>query len=353
MLDLIKFYKNKKILVTGHTGFKGSWLAYVLHNFGARVYGYALKPDAKNSNFKTLNLSRSVKNCYADIRDEKKINSYIKYVQPDIIFHLAAQSLVKNSYRNPSYTIQTNVNGTLNVLSSINKFKKIGGVLIITSDKCYKNKEKISGYKEIDEMGGADPYSASKASAEIITRAFLESYFKKENNLGVATARAGNVIGGGDWSKDRIVPDFIKSIHNNKTFYLRFPNAIRPWQHVFDVVHGYLLLGKKIYKNNRFNGSWNFGPSKKNLITVKQLVNIIKKEINSKKKIFIKKQKDFHETKTLVLDSSKSKKKLAWKSKYSIKKSLSVTSKWYLSFLNKKNLEKESFKQFKNFFLND
>ena len=153
MQDLIKFYKNKKILVTGHTGFKGSWLAYVLHNFGAKVYGYALKPDKNNSNFKTLNLNKSVANYFADIREEKKIYSYIKKIKPDIIFHLAAQSLVKKSYSNPSYTIQTNVNGTLNVLNSIYKNKKIGGILIITSDKCYKNKEKISGYRETDELG--------------------------------------------------------------------------------------------------------------------------------------------------------------------------------------------------------
>ena len=351
MLQLINFYKNKKILVTGHTGFKGSWLAYVLYNFGAKVYGYSLKPSKKISNFQTLNLERRIDNYFSDIRDKKRLNNYIKKIKPDLIFHLAAQSLVKHSYKDPSYTIQTNVNGTLNILNSIFKNKEVGGVLIITSDKCYKNKEKISGYKENDELGGIDPYSASKASAEIITHAFLKSYFNKNKRLGVATARAGNVIGGGDWSNDRIIPDFIKSIKNKKNFYVRFPNAIRPWQHVFDVVYGYLLLGKKIYKNNNYNGSWNFGPSKKNLLTVKQIINFIKKQINSNKKIIIKKQKEFHETKTLVLDSSKTKKKLMWKSKYSIKKSLKVTSAWYENFLSKKNIENISYQQFKNYFL--
>ena len=316
MASLRKFYKNKKILITGHTGFKGSWLAFVLHQFGAKVYGYGLKPNKVMSNFKVLNLS-------------------------------------KNSYKNPLFTIQTNVNGTLNILNSALKQKNLGAVLIITSDKSYKNKEKITGYKETDELGGIDPYSASKASAEIVTHAFIKSYFIKNKKIGVATARAGNVIGGGDWSDDRIIPDFIKSIRNNKKFYLRFPNAVRPWQHVFDVIYGYLLLGKKMFRNQNYNGSWNFGPSKKNLLTVRQLINFIKKEINFDKKIIIKKQKDFHETKLLVLDSAKSKKKLLWKSRYSIKKSLIVTSEWYKSYLNNFNLEKISFKQFKAFFKND
>ena len=308
MASLRKFYKNKKILITGHTGFKGSWLAFVLHQFGAKVYGYGLKPNKVMSNFKVLNLSKHINNFFFDIRNEQKLNSCIKKIKPDIIFHLAAQSLVKNSYKNPLFTIQTNVNGTLNILNSALKQKNLGAVLIITSDKSYKNKEKITGYKETDELGGIDPYSASKASAEIVTHAFIKSYFIKNKKIGVATARAGNVIGGGDWSDDRIIPDFIKSIRNNKKFYLRFPNAVRPWQHVFDVIYGYLLLGKKMFGNQNYNGSWNFGPSKKNLLTVRQLINFIKKEINFDKKIIIKKQKDFHETKLLVLNSAKSKK---------------------------------------------
>tara|TARA_Y100000817_G_C16790022_1_gene514658 strand:- start:32 stop:1093 length:1062 start_codon:yes stop_codon:yes gene_type:complete len=353
MINLKKFYKNKKILITGHTGFKGSWLAFVLHQFGAKVYGYSLKPNRNISNFEILNLSKHINNFFFDIRDEKKLDACIKKVKPDIIFHLAAQSLVKSSYQNPSYTIQTNINGTLNVLNSVLKYNNIGAVVIITSDKSYKNKEKITGYKETDELGGVDPYSASKASAEIVTHAFIKSYFNKRKKIGVATARAGNVIGGGDWSDDRIIPDFIKSIKNNNTFYLRFPNAVRPWQHVFDVIYGYLLLGKKMFKNQNFNGSWNFGPSKRNLLTVKQLINFIKKQINFDKRIIVKKQKDFHETKLLVLDSTKSKKKLFWKSKYSIKKSLIVTSEWYKNYLNNLNLEKISLKQFKAFFKND
>ena len=350
MKNIQNFYKNKKVLVTGHTGFKGSWLAFTLYNFGSKVYGYGLKPKSKFSNFKSLKLDKKIVNYFADIRDEKKVLNFINKIKPDFIFHLAAQSLVKQSYKDPSYTIQTNINGTLNILKYALKSSNLGSLLIITSDKCYKNKEKISGYNEKDELGGSDPYSASKASAEIVSHAFLKSYFYKNKKLGVATARAGNVIGGGDWSQDRVIPDFVKSIKFKKNFYLRSPKAIRPWQHVFDVLNGYLLLGKKIYKNNSFNGSWNFGPNNKNLLKVIQIINFIKKEIKSDKKIFIKKQKEFQETKTLVLNSSKTKKKLLWKSKYSIKKALMVTSNWYQCFLTNKDLYSISLQQFKNYF---
>ena len=177
MINLKKFYKNKKILITGHTGFKGSWLAFVLHQFGAKVYGYSLKPNRNISNFEILNLSKHINNFFFDIRDEKKLDACIKKVKPDIIFHLAAQSLVKSSYQNPSYTIQTNINGTLNVLNSVLKYNNIGAVVIITSDKSYKNKEKITGYKETDELGGVDPDSPPKTNAEIVTHAFIKSYF--------------------------------------------------------------------------------------------------------------------------------------------------------------------------------
>ena len=261
-MDKIKnFYKNKRVFVTGHTGFKGSWLINVLLSMNAKVAGYS-KIDEKKKIYEKFCKYRKVKNNYGDITDFKKLKNSIKNFKPQIIFHLAAQALVSKSFTDPYETINTNLVGTLNILEIIKNYKKIRSTVIITSDKCYLNQEINRGYKEIDTLGGKDPYSASKAAAENIFFAYNNSFFKNEKNIGVATTRAGNVIGGGDWSKDRIVPDIVKSFISNKKLIIRNKNSTRPWQHVLEPISGYLLLGLKLYnKPKKYSEAWNFGPT--------------------------------------------------------------------------------------------
>lgn len=351
MLDL-KFFNKKKIFITGHTGFKGSWLAYILYLNGAKVAGYSLKPKNKFDNFYLLGLHKKIKNHFADIRDKKNLNDKIKIFKPNIIFHLAAQPLVKESYISPEYTISTNVLGTLNILETLRKVKSVKSAVIITSDKCYKNYEKKSGYSEEDELGGEDPYSASKAAAENIFYSYQRSFFKNNKKLGLASVRAGNVIGGGDWSQDRIIPDLIKSIIKKDKFIIRSPKSTRPWQHIFDLLNGYLILSKKIYGNKKFNGSWNFGPNESH-ITVIEVISRLIKILKIKKKIFIKNEKRIKETGLLSLKTHKSKKNLKWKPKLSFDQTLELIAEWYLCYINNKdNIENISKKQL-NIFFND
>ena len=349
MLNL-KFFKNKKIFITGHTGFKGSWLAYILYLSGAKVTGYSLKPKNKQDNFYLLKLDSKIKNYYSDIRNEKNLKNKIKKCKPDIIFHLAAQPLVKESYRNPKFTFSTNIIGTLNILEAVRDVKSVKSVSIITSDKCYKNYEKSEGYSEQDELGGEDPYSASKAAAENIFYSYSKSFFKNKNKIGLVSVRAGNVIGGGDWSQDRIIPDLIKSIILKKKFTIRSPKSTRPWQHVFDLLYGYLILSKEIYGNNKLNGSWNFGPNKSH-ITVKEVISKLIKIIGIKKNFFIKIDKTIKETGLLSLKTNKSKKYLKWKPKLSFIQTLKITAEWYLCYIkDKKTIQKLSKQQVEDFF---
>ncbi len=348
MLEL-SFFKNKKIFITGHTGFKGSWLTFILYLCGAKITGYGLKPKHKFDNFYLLGLDKKIKNYYHDIRDKKKIRFALNKNKPQIIFHLAAQSLVKKSYVSPHYTFSTNIIGTLNILDELKNQKNLRSAVIITSDKCYKNKEKLIGYSETDELGGDDPYSASKAACENIFYSYYKSFYNSKSKFGLASVRAGNVIGGGDWSEDRIIPDFIRAIWKKKKFVIRSPHATRPWQHVFDLLSGYLLLSKNLYYNQKFSGSWNFGPTKKK-ITVKEIIESLKEEMNSNKKIYFKANKLIKETNFLSLKSKKSNSLLKWHPKLSIKKSISLTGKWYFNFLNKKNMQTISKEQIKEFF---
>ena len=346
----LEFFKKKKIFITGHTGFKGSWLAYILYLSGARIMGYSLKPKNKCDNFYLLGLDKKIKNYYGDVRDESNLKSKIQKFKPDIIFHLAAQSLVKDSYKNPKFTFTTNILGTLNILEIIKEVKSIKSALIVTSDKCYRNYEKKEGYSEVDELGGQDPYSASKAAAENIFYSYRKSFYQSKINTGVVSARAGNVIGGGDWSKDRIIPDFIRSIILNKKFILRSPKATRPWQHIFDLLNGYLVLSKKIYNNNEYNGSWNFGPNKSH-VTVQDIIFRLIKIMNIKKMILVKSDKKHKEAGLLSLKINKSKKFLKWKPKLSLVETIKMTAAWYQYYINdKKNIDKYSKKQVENYF---
>lgn len=346
------FYKNKKVLITGHSGFKGSWLSCILNSFESKVYGIS---DGKiNSLLYKKKIANYKKEYFFDLKEKKKLKKIITKIQPDIIFHLAAQSLVFKSYINPLKTWQSNLLASLNILETSRSLNKNIILIMITSDKCYKNKEIDRGYTEIDELGGDDPYSASKAATEIMIKSYFQSFLKQNKKIKIATARAGNVIGGGDWSNHRLVPDLIKSWSKNKKVKISNPKSTRPWQHVLEPLNGYLKLAELINKRKKLNGnSFNFGPNKKNNYTVLDLTKKI--AIFFKKENFwtIRSNKNFHEAKLLKLNSKKSEKLLKWKPKLNFKKTAEFTASWYLNYYNKKtNLKKFTFDQISNYFNN-
>ncbi len=340
--NFLKIYKNKKALITGSTGFKGSWLSFWLNNLGSNVIGAGLRPEKGAILFKTLKIDKLIKQYYIDITNFKKINDLIKKERPQIIFHLAAQSIVSESYKKPLETIQSNTLGSANILEST-RINKIKHLVFITSDKCYLNTEKIGGYSEKDTLGGHDNYSSSKAAAEIIFNSYYQSYFKNKK-IKHATARAGNVIGGGDMKKNRVIPDVIKSLHNDTPIILRSPTATRPWQHVLEPLYGYLKLGSYLMRNklSHLNSpSWNFGPKKSNCIQVVKIVkNIIKEWSKKDLKIKINKQNKFKETNLLSLKIDKAKKELKWQPKLSLKETLKLTVNWYYCYYQKKDMSK-------------
>jgi len=313
MKYLANVYKGKRVLITGDSGFKGSWLAIWLRQLGADVYGYSLAPKTNRDNFLTCCLSEKIHHVDGDIRDFGKLSEFINSINPDVVFHLAAQPIVLESYSDPRYTFDTNVMGTVNVLEAVRLNKNIKAAVNVTSDKCYKNNEWLWGYRESDPMGGEDPYSASKGASEIVTWAYLRSFFQKEDCASIASARAGNVIGGGDWADFRIVPDFFRALENKSSLVVRYPEATRPWQHVLEPLGGYLLLGAKLLKEGKvYSGGWNFGPLDINNYSVRELIEkLIEKsgkgsfdapEMTDKK----------HEASLLKLDISKANGLLAW-----------------------------------------
>lgn len=353
--ELSNIFKNKKVIITGHTGFKGSWLALWLNLMGAKVYGISKNIPTEPSHFKVIKLKYKLKNYFFDICNYKKLDKTINKIKPDFIFHLAAQSLVKKSYSNTLETWNTNTIGTLNLLESLKTKKKKICVVLITSDKSYKNLELKRGYKETDILGGKDPYSASKGSAELAIQSYIDSFFSnKKNNIFISIARAGNVIGGGDWSNDRIIPDCVRSYSKNKVTIIRSPFSTRPWQHVIEVVYGYLVLASKLYKNRKLHGeSFNFGPNRNANYEVQYLLRQIKKFWPNFKWKVIKKQNKFFESKLLQLNSNKAKKILNWRSIMTIDKTAKLISNWYSTFYDKKrnNLYFLSEKQIKDYIL--
>ena len=332
-----KFFKNKTVIVTGHTGFKGSWLTLILIHLGAKVIGISNNIPTKPSFFQSLKLNKKIKDLRADIRDLTKVKKILKKYQPDYIFHLAAQSLVNRSFREPSNTFTTNIVGTLNILESLRSLKKKCVSVIITSDKSYKNFEIQRGYIEDDILGGEDPYSASKGSAELVIQSYCKSFFNKDKKR-IGVARAGNVIGGGDWSKDRLVPDCVKSWSKNKKAILRNPSSTRPWQHVLEAVFGYLTLSIKLKKNIKLHGeAFNFGPNNKINKNVLELVKEMKKTWNAVSWKIIKAAKDEKESKLLKLNSNKAKEKLKWQTTLNFRETIKMTIDWYKNFYDKKN----------------
>ncbi len=330
---LESFYRGKKIFVTGHTGFKGSWLITWLNLLGADVKGYALAPENEQSIFNSISASISLESIIADIRDKEKLQNEILHFEPDYIFHLAAQALVRRSYKFPAQTFEVNAIGTANLLESVIQLKKKCTILIITTDKVYENKESGQPYKENDNLGGYDPYSASKACTEIVAHSFQQSFFSKKNDVhhkSIATVRAGNVVGGGDWSADRIMPDIIHHLQNKKEIPVRNPTAIRPWQHVLEPLGGYLLLGGLLNeKPEEYSSAYNFGPENGDHLSVKAVVEMAIDCWGNGEWTDVSNMEAPHEAGILKLDISLAKNELKWKPKLSSKEAIQWTIDWY------------------------
>ena len=337
---LQEFYKGKTVLLTGATGFKGAWLAFWLTEMGAKVIGYSLPPLTGEDHFNLLHLNDKITHIEADILDLKKLQEVFDAHQPEIVFHLAAQALVRFSYDEPKLTFDTNVAGSVNVLEAVRATKSVKSMVYVTSDKAYKNKEWTWGYRENDELGGHDPYSASKAAAEILFSSYNDSFFSKNDSIGVGTVRAGNVIGGGDWALDRIIPDCIKSLRINNPIVIRNPHATRPWQHVLEPLSGYLLLGVRLYEDpKKYSGAWNFGPSIKSIKTVKELADKVI-SVFGKGEVDVQYDKNAnHEASILHLNCDKSNTKLSWYPTWGFDATIERTVNWYMGHLNGENVE--------------
>ncbi len=333
-------FKKKRILITGDTGFKGSWLAYWLHHLGAEVYGFALPPERDYDHYAALGLQKLIHHQDGDVREFDGIHEFMKKTRPEFVFHLAAQPLVRKSYNEPKLTFDTNVGGTINILEAVRSTPAVKVLVTITSDKCYRNKEWIWGYRENDELGGKDPYSASKAAAELVYSAYQESFFNERSDFGAASVRAGNVIGGGDWSTDRIVPDCILALHAGKPIELRNPHATRPWQHVLEPLSGYLLLASRLYKNPApFRGSYNFGPESREMHTVEEVARELLSVWGVGEIRITKKASDPPEAGLLHLNCDKAHHALGWYPRWGFEKTVEQTARWYKSVNEGENAE--------------
>lgn len=336
------YFKGKKVLITGHTGFKGSWLTTWLLDLGSQVVGYSQKPPSNPSMFEILELEEKIDHINGDIRDFHHLKNIIETHEPEIIFHMAAQALVRKSYFEPKYTYEVNVMGTVNLLDAIRATESVKTVINVTSDKCYENKNWVYGYRENDPIGGYDPYSSSKGCSELVTSAYKNSFFnpslyKESHEIALSSVRAGNVIGGGDWAEDRLVPDCINSLAKNKKILIRSPKSKRPWQHVLDALYGYLSLSCSMMDDGKkFSQEWNFGPEETNVISVEELV---------KKMIYIWGSGDYklstlkgpHEANLLKLDISKALYYLNWKPVLSFDEALENTVSWYKKYYSGEN----------------
>jgi CDP-glucose 4,6-dehydratase len=338
------FYKNKKVFLTGHTGFKGSWLSMWLSTLGAKVTGYALTPPTKPSLFEICNIDSLITSVIGDVRDLDKISQAMLAAQPDIVIHMAAQPLVRDSYKIPVETYATNVMGTVHVLESVRKCPTVKSVINVTTDKCYENKEWPWGYRENEPMGGYDPYSNSKGCSELVTSAYRASFFNqneygKSHTVALASARAGNVIGGGDWATDRLIPDIIRSFQNNEKALIRSPHAIRPWQHVLEPLSGYLLLAKKLFEDGpRFAEGWNFGPDDSDAKPVSWIVERMCEQWGNGASFEIDKNPQPHEASYLKLDCSKAKSLLGWTPRWNLEMTINKIIEWTKAYCEDTNL---------------
>lgn len=345
---MLDFYKGKKVFITGHTGFKGSWLSKILLLSGATVKGYSLTPNTEPNLFKLLNLENQMESVIGDIRDLNKLKKEMNEFEPDIVFHLAAQPIVRASYDDPVYTYETNVMGTVNILEAVKSCKTVKSFVNITTDKVYLNKEWVWGYREDERLCGYDPYSNSKSCSELVTYSYINSFFK-ERDIAISTARSGNVIGGGDFAQDRIIPDCVRASLNNEEIIVRNPYSTRPYQHVLDCLYGYLLLAELQYKNQNLASNYNFGPNDESCITTGTLVDIFCElwQDASWKNVC---DHGPHEAQFLKLDCSKSKTILKWNPKLNIKEAIKLTVEWYKAYSNKQDLNLITENQIKNYF---
>jgi len=345
------FWKNRRVLITGHTGFKGSWLSLWLQQLNAHLCGISLEPTTTPNLFSLADVAQHMKNCIADVREFSQIKKIIHDFEPEIIIHMAAQPLVRYSYHNPIETYSTNVMGTAYVLEAAKTTESVKAVVNVTTDKCYENKEWMWGYRENENVGGEDPYSSSKACSELVTTAYQKSYFQKLKK-GLASARAGNVIGGGDWSQDRLIPDIINSIIENRSVVIRNPNAIRPWQHVLEPLFGYLLLAEKLFHHpDKLSGAWNFGPFVQDAMSVEKIIKKMFSVWPEKNRGYLIEQdkENLHEAHYLKLDTTKAMNELKWKSQLDIDATIAWISTWYQAWMNKKNMREITIGQIKQY----
>ncbi|HUN53785.1 MAG TPA: CDP-glucose 4,6-dehydratase [Smithella sp.] len=345
-----KFWKGKKVFVTGHTGFKGSWLSFWLWKMGTNITGYALNPPTKPGLFELLKLKSKIKSVHGDVRDLNGLKKHIG--EAEIVFHLAAQPLVLESYKNPIDTYATNVMGTINLLEALRENKTLKAIVNVTTDKCYENRENPQiAYKENEPMGGFDPYSNSKACSELVTDSYRKSFYNSGTKIGIATARAGNVIGGGDFAADRLIPDCIRGVMRGEKIIVRNPDSTRPWQHVLEPLAGYLMLAESLYTSpQEFSTGWNFGPKEKDAKPVLKIIDTFCKFWGSNAEYEIKKDPNApHEANYLRLDSSKALKKLLWKPRWNSETAVKKVVEWYKGYLGKGNLSEITSKQIEEY----
>lgn len=348
------FWKNKKVFITGHTGFKGSWLSLWLQKLGADVIGFALEPSTQPNLFELASVANEMQSIYGDVRDFEQLLQSLQKTQPDIVIHMAAQALVQHSYQYPIETYATNVMGTVNLLEAVRHCDSVKTVVNVTSDKCYENKEWDWSYREDESLGGYDPYSNSKGCAELVTSAYRNSFFNvkdfQRHGKAIASARAGNVIGGGDWNKNRLVPDIVQAFINKEVACIRNPDAIRPWQHVLEPLAGYLLLAEKLWQSpETFSQAWNFGPHENDAQPVRVIADCLT-DLWGQDAQWIEEQKTFaHEAKTLKLDITKAKNKLGWKPRLNLEQALHYVTDWYKSWQQNQDMKKITLAQIQDY----
>lgn len=346
----LSLFAGKRILLTGHTGFKGSWLSLWLTDLGAEVTGYALAPVGDHSMYRRLELDLRLRSILGDVRDADRLAKVVEECQPEIVFHLAAQPIVSSSYHDPKATFDINIQGTVNLLEAVRKVRYMKSLVCVTTDKCYRNKAWTWGYRENDELGGEDPYSASKAAAEIVVESYSRSFFGPKGDIGVATARAGNVIGGGDWSPNRLIPDSVRSVEKNKPIEIRNPAHVRPWQHVLDPLYGYLKLAAALYDEPaKFSGSWNFGPTVHSLKTVEEVaLRFIQLWGHGEIQISAD-PPGFNEARTLHLNSEKAYRALNWEPTWNLDRALEATVEWYQASSESRDMREVTRRQIADF----
>lgn len=329
------FYYGKVVLVTGHTGFKGGWLTAWLTHLGARAVGFSLPPErGRPGVFETAEVGRDVVSVFGDLRDFSSLERVFNAYAPEIVFHMAAQALVRRSYREPVETYATNVMGTVHVLEAVRRSRSVRAVVNVTSDKCYENQGWVWGYREGEPMGGRDPYSSSKACAELVTAAYRKSFFRETREAAVASVRAGNVIGGGDWADERLVPDIVRAISNDTPIVLRNPHATRPWQHVLEPIRGYLMLGERLLKDGEvFAEAWNFGPRDEDVVSVRELTEMILRHWGRGELVTDGAADGLHEARDLKLDCSKAHARLGWRPALNLEAAAAMTVAWYRTYL--------------------